>query len=448
MSTEVAAVPPLQSTRREIAQVIDPIPILDTARFEHMQRIATVMAHSNLIPDTLCFEKNDQNQKVALPIEMVTANCFLVVNQAVRWNMDPFAVAQCVSVVHGKLCHEGKLIAAVLQGKLGVELEYEFSGEGDAMKVVVTGTIDGLPVLDSQGQPKTVEGTVGEWKTEGRGSPWAARGGHRRMLRYRGAREWGRIHAPGLMLGVYGDDELADLADEARARRATPVTSGRPMLSQVAGQGAEGGGNYRRQVVDHDAEAGTNDATSTGGQTHEVDANTDKGDLHVDSSSSSSEDRSATVQHDSQAGAAPANETIRQASAQPAPADAGASPSPHEDSPQPDLLSGATTRDGSGQPADRQAEGAGASRGETAPAPTRHPASPERLLSYSKALATIENGGPAKLGKQSTAWITRNGDFDAAGNETAGKILSVHTQRVAGELTMEACLKRVKEITG
>lgn len=222
--------------------------------------------------------------------------------------------------------------------------------------------------------------------------------------------------------------------------------------------------------------AGTNDRISTGGQTHEVNDNTDKGDPRADGTSST-ENRSAAAQTGGQAGAAPATDSAaagtaahpsghaaghqpaagsdsaataasRQASAQPAPADAGASSSPHEDSPQRDLLSGATTRDGSGQPADRQAEGAGGSRGETTPAPTRHPATPERLQSYSKALATIENGGPAKLGKQSMAWITRNGDFDAAGNETAGKILSVHTQRVAGEITMEACLKRVKEITG
>ncbi|MBR0879521.1 hypothetical protein ABIF65_002421 [Bradyrhizobium japonicum] len=193
--------------------------------------------------------------------------------------------------------------------------------------------------------------------------------------------------------------------------------------------------------------AGANDSISTGGQSNEVNGNTDKGDPRADGTSST-ENRSAAVQQDSQAGAAPANETTRQASAPPAPADAGASTSHPEGSPQPDLLSGATTRDGSGQPADRQAEGAVDSRGGTTTAPTRHPASPERLQSYSKALATIENGGPAKLGKQSTAWITRNGDFDAAGNEVAGKILSIHTQRVAGEIDMAACLKRVGEIIG
>ncbi|MCA1458041.1 hypothetical protein I6F35_33450 [Bradyrhizobium sp. BRP22] len=214
--------------RQEVRVVSDPIAVLDTARFEHMQRIATVMARSNLIPHSLCFEKDDEGKLVPLPIDVVTANCFLVVNQAVRWNMDPFAVAQCVSVVHGKLCYEGKLIAAVLEGKLGVELEYEITGLGDAMRVVVSGAVNGKPVLDSKGRPKEIDGTVGEWKTTGRGSPWDAKGGHKRMLRYRGAREWGRVYAPGLMLGVYSDDEMEDLNASHRAQQARLVNEEPP----------------------------------------------------------------------------------------------------------------------------------------------------------------------------------------------------------------------------
>ncbi|HWW46274.1 MAG TPA: hypothetical protein VNZ94_00345 [Xanthobacteraceae bacterium] len=228
----------------EIRVVSDPIAVLDTARFEHMQRIANVMAHSNLIPDALCTEKDEKGDKVYLPIERVTANCFLVVNQAVRWNMDPFAVAQCVSVVHGKLCYEGKLIAAVIEGKLGFELEYEIEGTGDSMKVVVSATRDGKPVLDSKGKPKVAEGTVGEWKTEGRGSPWNARGGHPRMLRYRGAREWSRIHSPGLILGVYSDDEMEDLNAAHRARFSPSIVPSDqppapPPVEQIAHQPQE-----------------------------------------------------------------------------------------------------------------------------------------------------------------------------------------------------------------
>ncbi len=226
--------------RREVRVVSDPIPVLDTARFEHMQRVANVMAGCSLIPDALCkFKtKNEQGQDVMAWMDdrQIAANCFMVVNQSVRWGMDPFAVAQCVSVVHGRLCYEGKLIAAVISAKLGYNLEYEISGQGDAMKVVVSAAENGKPVLDSKGQPKTVEGTVADWKTTNSGSPWAARGGHARMLRYRGAREWCRVHAPALMLGVYSDDEMEVLSEnDRRGYAARDVTPGNEQPAAIAG---------------------------------------------------------------------------------------------------------------------------------------------------------------------------------------------------------------------
>jgi hypothetical protein len=243
--TSIAPIP--QRKPQEVRVVDDVIPILDTARFEQMQRIANVMAHSSLIPDSLCKIKDpnssDKNKLVPLSPQEILSNCFLVVNQAVRWGMDPFAVGQCVSVVHGKLCYEGKLIAAVIDAKLGIKLEYEITGQGDQMRVVVSGAIDGKPVLDSQGKPKTVTGTVAEWKTTGPGSPWSAPGGHPRMLRYRGAREWGRVHAPSLMLGVYSEDEMEELSENRRAMSARDVTpqrdSGPPMPTIAAAPPAQ-----------------------------------------------------------------------------------------------------------------------------------------------------------------------------------------------------------------
>jgi hypothetical protein len=44
-------------------------------------------------------------------------------------------------------------------------------------------------------------------------------------MRYRGVREWARQHAPGLLLGVLGEDELEDLRSDFNARRAVPVES-------------------------------------------------------------------------------------------------------------------------------------------------------------------------------------------------------------------------------
>lgn len=43
-------------------------------------------------------------------------------------------------------------------------------------------------------------------------SPWGNEGAWRRQLRYMGNREWARAHAPAIMLGVYVDDELHEIA--------------------------------------------------------------------------------------------------------------------------------------------------------------------------------------------------------------------------------------------
>jgi hypothetical protein len=220
MSTQLAVVED-RAVKRDMIQVIDVIPVLDTGRFEHMQRIATVMAKSSLIPDSLCMDKDEDGKPVRLPDHVVLSNCFLVVNQAVRWNMDPFAVAQCVSVVHRKLCYEGKLIAAIIEAKLGVRLRYKWDeAKGDNLGITVSGT---LP----DGETVSIKGTVGDWKTTGKGTPWTP-GQSPKMLAYRGAREWCRLYAPGLMLGIYSDDEMADLTDNARAMRSAPMTRMEP----------------------------------------------------------------------------------------------------------------------------------------------------------------------------------------------------------------------------
>lgn len=217
-----------QQQLRQRLVVTDPIPVLDSARFEQMYRIAKVMALSSLIPDSLGKDKDGN----LLPIEVVISNCFLIVNQAVGWHMDPFAVAQCASVVKGRVCYEGKLIAAVLDRCAGVVLSYAWNdAQGDALEITVSGTIPGEAVA------RTVKGTVGAWKTTRTGSPWAVQ--PRMQLAYRGAREWGRLHRPAVMLGVYSDDEL-EAAVERQERRPPPP----PAFVAI-----EGAGETRKPVA-------------------------------------------------------------------------------------------------------------------------------------------------------------------------------------------------------
>lgn len=216
--------------RPERIQVLDAIPILDTGRFEQMQRIASVMARTPLVPDCLRFHLKDDGKKGdLLPTEEAVANCFLVVNQSVRWGLDPFAVASCCSLVRGKLMFEGKLVAAVLAAKLNEQLIYEWNDkQGDAFGIRVTGS------PDSAGNPRVIEGTVGQWKTNGAGSPWSKPADHRRQLAYRGTRDWTRLYEPAVLLGVYTPDEMDGLEEGARAARATPVSGPPRAVRQTA----------------------------------------------------------------------------------------------------------------------------------------------------------------------------------------------------------------------
>jgi hypothetical protein len=162
-------------------------------------QLADIMAKASLIPSHL------QNKP---------GDCLLIVMQAQRWGMDAVSVAQCTSVVKGKLCYEGKLVAAALYatGAIDGRLRYDFSGSGDGRRVVVTGRPRGTTV------DQTVEGTVGDWKTDN--GNWKKSPDD--MLVYRGTRQWARRYAPEALLGVYTPDELEEIPNDPRVVGTVP----------------------------------------------------------------------------------------------------------------------------------------------------------------------------------------------------------------------------------
>jgi hypothetical protein len=236
MSTEVTTTEERNApARRDRAEVYDPVPILSTERFEHMQRIANVMLHSNLLPETLTHE-GTKDRKTRLPDSTIAANAFLITNQAVRWGLDPFAVVSSCSVVHGRLSYEGKLVAGVLDAKLGIKLHQWFTGSGEAERVFVSDVpfsdemVAALkPGIQIPGV-RMLDGSVADWKTTGAGSPWTPKA-YRRQLRYRGTREWARAFEPALLLGVYTEDEMRGLD----ARDVTPVAKRPSLASRLNG---------------------------------------------------------------------------------------------------------------------------------------------------------------------------------------------------------------------
>lgn len=189
-------------------------------RFELAVAIAEKMALAPVIPEHLRGERDGQSFK-PFDRHQVLGNCFLVANQALLWGLDPFTVAQQTSVVRGKLCYEGKLVAALIQRALGpIRLRYAYFGE--------PGTDGfGIRITHPDDDSRAIEGTVGDWATRERGggisAQWKGASNQRRMLKYRGDREWARLWMPEVIMGVYGADEFDADVQDMRAARARPV---------------------------------------------------------------------------------------------------------------------------------------------------------------------------------------------------------------------------------
>lgn len=178
--------------------------LFDTAKFEHIARVAQAHAEGSFLPAPLRMsEKNEE-----LGQRAVMANCLIVASLANDWGTSFMAVAQSISIVHGKPMFEGKLIAAIIERKLGLRLRYTWSGE--------PGTDGyGIKVWTEEDEARgyePIEGTVGEWKTKeksgGIKSIWIGANKQKQQLAYMGARVWARLNSPGLILGVVGSDEV------------------------------------------------------------------------------------------------------------------------------------------------------------------------------------------------------------------------------------------------
>ena len=154
------------------------------------------------------------------------ANCLRLVMQASEWGMNPFSVADCTSVIQGKLMYEGKLTAAVINAKGGLSkrLNYIYKGEGNSMHLTVTGTIKG------EDEPRTITLTHALACTINNNGQMQKN--PEQQMSYIGARIWGRRHMPELMLGVYGDDE--SMGDSNAEPKEAPARPSAPKKSKGA----------------------------------------------------------------------------------------------------------------------------------------------------------------------------------------------------------------------
>jgi hypothetical protein len=184
-------------------------------------RLAQAMASSKMVPKHL---QGD------------AGTCLMIIEQSLRWQMSPFAVAQCTSSIGSKLMFEGKLVAAAVESSGAIEggFDYKFEGEGDARRVTVSARRRG----ETNPRQMTIHlkdvRTTNEW--------WKKQPDQ--MLVYSGTRNWARRWTPAVILGVYAPEEF----DRAAGKVVEPFTG---VTIDAAGPSGGTGATGAEPAKDH-----------------------------------------------------------------------------------------------------------------------------------------------------------------------------------------------------
>ncbi len=138
--------------------------------------------------------------------------------QALDWGMSPFAVAAKSYVASNKgddrLAFESQLVHAVIEARAPLKgrLRYEITGKDDDRRCRVWGTFKGedAPHEYVSETLDTLRGARGKNdRGQVKGSPlWQTQ--PEVQLFYSASRQWCRMYAPDVLLGIYTPDELDD----------------------------------------------------------------------------------------------------------------------------------------------------------------------------------------------------------------------------------------------
>ena len=215
----------------------------DPVQFDTMQRVCSLFANSELVPDM--YKISDNNPK-----EKAIANCMIAIEMAQRIGASPLMIMQNMVIIYGRPSWSSKFLVATVntcgrfnplqyrfteKGMLGKVdyTEYErtwdktlYGGKGGYKNAAKTVTFDGTKVMDiecvafttAKGSDKVLESSpislrlaIQEgWYTKN-GSKWRTM--PKQMLMYRAASFWTNAYAPELSMGMKTEDEIRDIVD-------------------------------------------------------------------------------------------------------------------------------------------------------------------------------------------------------------------------------------------
>ena len=194
--------------------------VFDPEIIAGMYRMAEMMASARItIPKHLAGSVGD---------------CMAVVIQAAQWKMNPYAIAQKTHIINGVMGYEAQLVNAVISSSslLATRPDYEWFGPWENVlgKFAVRKNAEGkeyrVPdwkpeaevgcgvrvraTLKGESKPRELELLMTQARTRN-STLWAD--DPRQQIAYLAIKRWARLHAPDVLLGVYTQDELADIPE-------------------------------------------------------------------------------------------------------------------------------------------------------------------------------------------------------------------------------------------
>lgn len=198
----------------------------DSSSFAHAQRVAMMLAKSDLVPEAYRGEGKIANVMVAL--EMST-----------RIGASPLQVMQNLYIVHGKPSWSSQFIISSINscGKFS-PLRYQVDGEGETL-CCYAWALDKETGDRLEGPEVTMAMAHAEGWLQKKGSKWQTMPGL--MIRYRAAAFFGRLYAPEIMMGMHTIEEVNDIQSSNRFARDNKVKQTQELKSMYTQN--KGGGN-------------------------------------------------------------------------------------------------------------------------------------------------------------------------------------------------------------
>jgi len=195
--------------------------------FAEAEKFANLMSISNAVPKHLRGKP---------------ADCLAVLLQSLRWEMDPFAVAQKTYFVNDGMAYEAQLVNAIIisRAPLVARPDIKWTGEGDNLCCIASGLFKG----ESEAKVRTAH-----FKTiTTKNSPlWKQ--DPQQQLAYFTLRAWARLYCPDILLGVYTKEEMENsMIDVTNSAAATIENELKQEIAKSNGHNPETG-----EVIDQAA---------------------------------------------------------------------------------------------------------------------------------------------------------------------------------------------------